>query len=169
MPRAHVMGDILLPDGYVLIVNGAEWGTHEGTRHFVVSPSITTNVEFPTDLRLKACCPPYPSDTYAPIRAIIIHGDQLVGYGLLLSLIISVQHYQADNTNPMSVNVIAPSFTTHSLAMNQRMVILVARITQVSLGMYNVGLIGHQLLMLHLLGTTCYSWCMLVYPVQSCG
>jgi len=193
MPRARVMGDmLLLPNGDVLIVNGAELGTagwenaespitnpviyrpnNEGNERFcVMSPSIRprlyhsaavllpdgrvlvggsnphiyynfTNVEYPTELSLEAYSPPYLSETHAPMRPIIIYGDQLVGYGLPFSITFSIQLYQAESTNPVSVNIIAPSFTTHSLAMNQRMVILkVARITQVSSGMYNVGLIG---------------------------
>ncbi|XP_074292713.1 aldehyde oxidase GLOX [Silene latifolia] len=190
MPMARVMGDMLLiPNGDVLIINGAELGTagwenaanpvttpviyyrnNETQRFHIMSPSpkprmyhssailLTdgrvlvggsnphifynfTNVEFPTDLSLEAYSPPYLSSNNGPIRPNIIYSEQVLWYGQPFSVTFNVQEYEADEN--VSVNILAPSFTTHALSMNQRMVVLrLARVTQVSLGMYNVGLLG---------------------------
>ncbi|KAL2942420.1 Aldehyde oxidase GLOX, partial [Bienertia sinuspersici] len=129
-PRLYHSAAILLTDGRVL-VGGS-------------NPHIYynfTDVEYPTDLSLEGYSPPYLSDEYVPMKPSIVYGDQVVAYGLPFSVTFNIQQYQADEV--VSVNIIAPSFTTHSLAMNQRMVVLrMSRISQVSLGMYNVGLVG---------------------------
>ncbi|KMT13465.1 hypothetical protein BVRB_4g082440 [Beta vulgaris subsp. vulgaris] len=129
-PRMYHSAAILLTDGRIL-VGGS-------------NPHIYynfTNVEYPTDLSLEAYSPPYLAIEYAPMRPNIIYGDQVVGYEQPFTVTFNVQQYQADEV--VSVNLVAPSFTTHSLAMNQRMVVLrISKISQLSLGMFNVGLMG---------------------------
>ncbi|CAO2837132.1 unnamed protein product [Amaranthus hypochondriacus] len=129
-PRLYHSSVVLLPDGRVL-VGGS-------------NPHIYynfTNVEYPTDLSLEAYSPPYLSTQYAPSRPNIIYSDQILGYEQPFSVTFDVQQYHPDDV--VYVHIIAPSFTTHSLAMNQRMVILrLLRISEVSSGMYNVGILG---------------------------
>ncbi|XP_021836133.2 aldehyde oxidase GLOX-like [Spinacia oleracea] len=129
-PRMYHSAAILLTDGRVL-VGGS-------------NPHVFynfTNVEFPTDLSLEAYSPPYLSFEYATMRPNIVYADQVVGYGQPFTITFNVLQYQAEDV--LFVNIIAPSFTTHSIAMNQRMVVLrMVRISQVSLGMFNVGVMG---------------------------
>ncbi|KAK9735347.1 hypothetical protein RND81_04G200400 [Saponaria officinalis] len=190
MPVARIMGDmLLLPNGHVLIINGAELGTagwenaanpvttpvlytpnNVTNRFHILSPSprprmyhsaailLTdgrvlvggsnphiyynfTNVQFPTDLSLEAYSPPYLSTDHGPIRPNIVYGEQVLSYGQPFSVTFNIQQYEADEV--VSVNIIAPSFTTHGLSMNQRMVVLkLVRVSQVSTGLFNVGLLG---------------------------
>ncbi|GAB4835964.1 hypothetical protein Ancab_000883 [Ancistrocladus abbreviatus] len=191
MPVARVMGDmLLLPNGDVIIINGAEMGTagwEDGqspvTRPVIYRPTNVNNqrfaimypatrprmyhssailltdgrvlvggsnphiyynfthVDFPTDLSLEAYSPPYLSDEYAPVRPNIMYGDQVVGYRLQFSVTFNVQQYLT--ASAVSVNIIAPSFTTHSFSMNQRMVLLrMNGISRVSFSMYSVQLVG---------------------------
>ncbi|XP_021773085.1 aldehyde oxidase GLOX-like [Chenopodium quinoa] len=129
-PRMYHSVAILLTDGRVL-VGGSN-------PHVYYNFS---NVEFPTDLSIEAYSPPYLSAEHAPMRPNIIYGDQVVGYEQPFTITFNVLQYQSDDS--VSVNIIAPSFTTHSLAMNQRMVVLrMLRISQVSLGIFNVGVMG---------------------------
>ncbi|GAV64230.1 Glyoxal_oxid_N domain-containing protein/DUF1929 domain-containing protein [Cephalotus follicularis] len=174
MPIPRVMGDmILLPNGDVIIINGAElgaagWENGRGPitrpvlyrtyteridwRFSVLSASPRprmyhssvvlvpdgrvivggsnphvyynfTNVEYPTDLSLEAFNPPYLSAEYAPIRPRILSFDNNIGYGKTFSVRFTVQQYSTERFL-LSIRIVAPSFTTHSFAMNQRMVVL---------------------------------------------
>ncbi|GAB2287396.1 hypothetical protein Dimus_021774 [Dionaea muscipula] len=192
MPLARVMGDmLLLPNGDVMIINGAGSGTagwedavspvtrpvmyrptNVNNQRFAVMDPATrprlyhssailltdgrvlvggsnpheaydfANAEFPTDLSLEAYAPPYLSAEYAPVRpTILFGGDRVLRYRVLFSVTFSVQQYLTAAL--VSVNIIAPSFTTHSFAMNQRMVVLtVTGISPVSATSYRVVVLG---------------------------
>jgi hypothetical protein len=102
---------ILLTDGRVLVGGG--------------NPHIYYNfsdVFYPTDLSLETFSPPYLSTQYASIRPVILSVDDTVSPGQRFLLSFSVGEYIAGSV--LSVRIVAPSFTTHSYSMNQRMVVL---------------------------------------------
>lgn len=83
-----------------------------------------THVLFPTELSLEAFYPPYKDWSYdnrRPTTSLMGPGNVLT-YGQHLWVQFEVMEYKAD-LKPQ-VAIIAPSFTTHSLGMNQRMVML---------------------------------------------
>ncbi|OVA12604.1 Glyoxal oxidase [Macleaya cordata] len=173
MPSSRVMGDMtLLPDGNVLIINGAQAGTagweigrnpnlspviyrpgnRIGSRFQVQNPSkiprmyhstavllrdgrvlvggsnphvtYKFNVLHPTDLSLEAFSPAYLGTEFSNIRPrIILPRSQIsLNYGQQLTVRYSVAG--ALNANRVMVTMVAPSFTTHSYSMNQRLLML---------------------------------------------
>ncbi|GFP95185.1 galactose oxidase [Phtheirospermum japonicum] len=175
MPMGRVMGDmLLLPDGNVLIVNGAGKGTAgwevardpvfepvvyrpdspAGSRFEVQNPSSIprmyhssaillrdgrvlvggsnpyalyrfTGVLFPTDLSLESFSPSYLDPDFAYLRPKIISpGSQSeIGYGQQVPIRFSIPPGKLDRDSVM-VHMVAPSFTTHSFSMNQRLLVL---------------------------------------------
>ncbi|CAA6660588.1 unnamed protein product [Spirodela intermedia] len=83
-----------------------------------------TGVEYPTELRLEAFYPPYLDAAYDGRRptAVEVVPRGAVGYGEPLAVSFEVAEYESQGG--VVVALLAPSFTTHSLAMNQRMVVL---------------------------------------------
>ena len=174
MPLARVMGDMtLLPNGDVLIINGASAGTAGweygrdpvlnpvlykpdkpiGSRFEVLNPSTIprmyhssaillrdgrvlvggsnphiyynfTGVLYPTELRLEAFSPEYLDSGYSNLRPIIISpaSQSNIGYGQDLTVRFSLTGTL--NPDMLSVTMLAPSFTTHSFSMNQRLLVL---------------------------------------------
>ncbi|XP_027353524.1 aldehyde oxidase GLOX [Abrus precatorius] len=175
MPMPRAMGDmLLLPNGHVVIINGAGAGTAgwEHGREPVLTPMIFrpsetdsrlrfsvmapasrprlyhsstillkdgrvlvggsnphvyynfSGVEYPTDLSLEAFSPPYLASVNDPVRPTIrfISNSTVLGYRAFSYVTFTVANYAS--ASEVSVRILAPSFTTHSYAMNQRMVVL---------------------------------------------
>ncbi|CAA3021345.1 Hypothetical predicted protein [Olea europaea subsp. europaea] len=175
MPLARVMGDmVLLPNGKVLIINGASTGTAgwELGRNPVLSPVIYNpdnlsgsrfevqnssstprmyhstaillrdgrvlvggsnphqydsfkGVKFPTDLTLEAFSPAYLDQNFAWLRPNIISpaSRSTIRYGQQLAIRFGIPPGRL-NRNSVIVTMVAPSFTTHSFSMNQRLLVL---------------------------------------------
>ncbi|KAL2504017.1 glyoxal oxidase-related protein [Abeliophyllum distichum] len=190
MPLARVMGDmVLLPNGNVLIINGASSGTAgwesgrdpvlspvvynpenpSGSRFEVQNPSSRprmyhstaillrdgrvlvggnnpnqydtfTGVLFPTDLTLEAFSPSYLESTSARLRPKIVSpaSQSSIGYGQQLAIRFTIPPGRL-STNLVTVTMVAPSFTTHSFSMNQRLLVLSGgNITAVELSKYQI-------------------------------
>ncbi|EPS58061.1 hypothetical protein M569_16755, partial [Genlisea aurea] len=172
MPTPRVMGDmILLPNGDVLIINGAGSGTagwelgrdpilspiiyhpdaNTGSRFEIQNPTSIprmyhssalllrdgrvlvggsnphahynfTGVSFPTELSLESFSPPYMSSADRPtivsprsVYTMRYREPFLVKFSAAASVV-------ARDT--IAVAIVRPSFTTHSFAMNQRLIVL---------------------------------------------
>uniref|UniRef100_A0A7N0V547 Aldehyde oxidase GLOX n=1 Tax=Kalanchoe fedtschenkoi TaxID=63787 RepID=A0A7N0V547_KALFE len=178
MPMNRVMGDMtLLPNGHVLIVNGAGSGSagweygrdpvlepviyrpdgETGSRFEVQNPSKVprmyhstaalirdgrvlvggsnphphynfTGVLHPTELSLEAFSPPYLDPNVAPLkpRIILPHSQSELQYGQNFRVQFMIWSSEIDPSS-IKVTMVAPSFTTHSFAMNHRMLILNTR------------------------------------------
>ncbi|KAM7273788.1 hypothetical protein ACFE04_028452 [Oxalis oulophora] len=125
-PRLYHSSTILLPDGR-LLVGGSNPHVYYNF----------TNVEYPTDLTLEAFSPPYLSTEYSPIKPRIVSFDASLDYDKTFSLRFLVREYLTERV--LSIRLIAPSFTTHSFAMNQRMVVLrMSRVSRAMSDMYDV-------------------------------
>ncbi|GMY21135.1 aldehyde oxidase GLOX-like [Fagus crenata] len=110
-PRLYHSAAVLIPDGRV-IVGGSN--PHEYYNF--------TGVEFPTELSLEAFSPPYLAEEYAVVRPRILSLHENIGYSEFFTLMFSVPQYLSSEV--LTVRIVAPSFTTHSFSMNQRMVVL---------------------------------------------
>jgi hypothetical protein len=123
----------LLPDGRIL-VGGSN--PHQGYN--------MTGKPYPTELSLEAFYLHYLDPQYAYLRPSILTvelSDRAVSYGELFSVTFVCSSYSLDLG--VSVTVIAPSFTTHSFGMNQRMVVLnVVSVVQLSMFAYKANVIG---------------------------
>ncbi|KAL3734649.1 aldehyde oxidase GLOX [Eucalyptus grandis] len=174
MPKPRVMGDMtLLPNGNVLIINGAAVGTAgweigrnpvfnpvlyrpdnpTGNRFELQNPSsiprmyhstaillrdgrvlvggsnphVTyafTSVLFPTELSLEAFSPPYLDAQYNNLRPRIISPASQAGIGYGMKLLVRFSVVGAVSASRVTVTMVAPSFTTHSFSMNQRLLVI---------------------------------------------
>ncbi|KAK6245507.1 hypothetical protein SCA6_008597 [Theobroma cacao] len=170
MPMARVMSDmILLPNGKVLIINGAGSGSagwelgrdpvlspvmylpdHEiGSRFETQTPTTIprmyhsavvllrdgrvlvggsnphafynfTGVLFPTELSLEAFSPAYMDAEFNDLRPTIVAPKSMSGIQIRTKLSVQVVITGKVDPNLVSVTMVAPSFTTHSFSMNQR-------------------------------------------------
>ncbi|KAH6788352.1 glyoxal oxidase-related protein [Perilla frutescens var. frutescens] len=190
MTGPRVMGDmVLLPNGDVLIINGAGSGTAGwelgrdpilspviyrpdnpvGLRFEVQSSSSTprlyhstaillregrvlvggsnphayynfTGVDFPTDLTLEAFSPSYLNSTYTSMRPQITSpvSQSKIGYTQQLVIGFTVPSDQVDGDSVI-VTMVAPSFSTHSFSMNQRLLVLGGgNLTKVGINSYQI-------------------------------
>ncbi|PKI67926.1 aldehyde oxidase GLOX [Punica granatum] len=129
-PRLYHSSAILILDGRIL-VGGSNPHVYYNF----------TNVEYPTDLSLEAFAPPYLSTEYDRIRPKIISAPAILRHGQAFSLSFYVPEYLTADV--LSVNIIAPSFTTHSFSMSQRMVVLkLVGVLRLSSDTYNLTTVG---------------------------
>ncbi|TYH72880.1 hypothetical protein ES332_D05G286900v1 [Gossypium tomentosum] len=148
MPLARVMGDmILLPNGNVLLINGAGSGTAGwelgrnpvlnpykpdnkiGTRFETQNPTTVPRLYHSTtallrDGRVLAFSPAYLDTKFNNIRPIITAPKSMSGikYGTKLTVRVVITRKVAKNQ--VSVTMVAPAFNTHSFSMNQRLLVL---------------------------------------------
>ncbi|CAM8993421.1 unnamed protein product [Rhodiola kirilowii] len=198
MPMPRVMSDmVLLPNGHVLLINGASNGTAgwELGRNPVVNPLLYNPNEevsdsdtrfriltgsgtarmyhssailvpdgrvlvggsnphsrydfraypYPTELSLEAFSPPYLAEVYAPVRPSVLTVEApgaVVTYGGIFAVNFLLPMYPEEEER-LEVTLVAPSFTTHSLGMNQRVLILeVVGVFRVASYAYRVTVVG---------------------------
>ncbi|KAF5176870.1 Aldehyde oxidase glox1 [Thalictrum thalictroides] len=131
--RMYHSSAIVIPDGRILIAGS--------------NPHINysfTNVRYPTELSLESFSPPYLAPEYDNLRPRITACPEIINYRQTMSITFSVPEYRS--ARQVSVRILAPSFTTHSLAMNQRMVILrVVEVRQVVMWTYEITAVGPPL------------------------
>ncbi|EOY23887.1 Glyoxal oxidase-related protein [Theobroma cacao] len=110
IPRLYHSTAQLLSDGRVL-VGGS-------------NPNMNYNFSalYPTELSLEAFYPPYLSSTKPRPSILAVRPGLKLGYKQKVSLEFTLEGNV--NQGDVYVTMVAPSFTTHSIAMNQRLLVL---------------------------------------------
>ncbi|KAL8157185.1 aldehyde oxidase GLOX-like [Apium graveolens] len=111
IPRMYHSAATLLPDGRIL-VGGSNPHVHYNF----------TDVKYPTELSLEAFSPPYLAADLRHLQPSIISVEYPSDYGQQFSVMFSLGPEIRNGV--INVVMIAPSFTTHSFAMNQRLLVL---------------------------------------------
>ncbi|VVB17095.1 unnamed protein product [Arabis nemorensis] len=113
IPRMYHSTAIALPDGKVL-VGGSN--SNDGYKY---------NVEFPTELRVEKFSPPYLDPALANLRPKIVNTatPKQVKYGQSFKVKVNLKQQGVTKQN-LRVTMLAPAFTTHSISMNMRLLLL---------------------------------------------
>ncbi|KAI3818176.1 hypothetical protein L1987_11979 [Smallanthus sonchifolius] len=128
--RMYHSAATLLPDGRILVGGSNPHVAYE-----------FSGVNYPTDLSLESFSPPYMDERFAYYRPSIVsveyYVDESLSYGQYFAVTLTMSLSGLDRR--LMVTLVAPSFTTHSFAMNQRVLVLyVDVVEQVSLFGYRV-------------------------------
>ncbi|KAM7269584.1 hypothetical protein ACFE04_025081 [Oxalis oulophora] len=130
--RMYHSSALLMPDGRILVGGSNPHRNYNFTAY-----------PYPTELSLEAFNPYYLDSRHAPIRASIltIETGETMSYGGTFSVTFVLSMYMPNRG--IEVSIITPSFSTHSFAMNQRMVVLnIVGVTQLSTVAYKVSVNG---------------------------
>ncbi|KAL0298122.1 UNVERIFIED_CONTAM: Aldehyde oxidase GLOX1 [Sesamum calycinum] len=191
MPMPRVMSDMLiLPDGDVIIINGARSGTagwesaiNPVTRPLIYNPNGKAGARFSV---MAASSRPR---LYHSTAVLLTDGRVLVGgsnphkyynfTGVDFPTDLSLESFSPHiyrplqrflKTSAVSVRIVAPSFNTHSFSMNQRMVVLKgAGVSRVGSNVYRVAASGPSNPEIAPPGYYCCFSFMLVFRVLDCG
>ncbi|KAB2067012.1 hypothetical protein ES319_A09G198100v1 [Gossypium barbadense] len=103
-------------------------------------PNINYNFSalYPTELSLEAFYPPYFTKTNPRPSIVAVNPGLKIGCKQKISLEFTLEG--SVNQSDLFVTMVAPSFTTHSIAMNQRLLVLAFNneVKKTSLGNYLV-------------------------------
>lgn len=132
-PRMYHSAAVLLPDGRILVGGSNPHRMYD----FRAYP-------YPTELSLDAYYPDYMGHELDAVRPTIVAvgtANNTASYGGLFSVTFSVKEFRS--VEGIRVTLVAPSFTTHSFAMNQRVLFLeVTAVQQVATSRYKVTVRG---------------------------
>ncbi|GLJ15859.1 hypothetical protein SUGI_0261780 [Cryptomeria japonica] len=111
IPRVYHSSCHLIPDGRILV-----GGSNPNVLYTFVG------VLFPTELSLEAFSPPYLAPHLSSLRPTVTlwEADEMM-YGSIFLLEFYVEDNMPVNQDYISVSLMAPTFTTHSFSMNQRL------------------------------------------------
>uniref|UniRef100_A0A6N2KNI2 Galactose oxidase-like Early set domain-containing protein n=1 Tax=Salix viminalis TaxID=40686 RepID=A0A6N2KNI2_SALVM len=111
IPRMYHSSSVVLPDGKILVAGS---NTNNG---------YVYNAMFPTELRVEKFSPPYLDPSMIGHRPVIIadRAPKLIAYNSLFRLQFRSTALKIEKED-IKVTMYAPSFTTHGVAMNQRLI-----------------------------------------------
>ncbi|KFK26190.1 hypothetical protein AALP_AA8G214300 [Arabis alpina] len=128
IPRMYHSTAIALPDGKVLVAGS---NTNDGYKY---------NVEYPTELRVEKFSPPYLDPALANLRPkIVANGTpKQIRYGQNFKVKVNLNQQGVTKQN-LKVTMLAPPFTTHSISMNMRLLLLgVSAVTPAGAGTFEI-------------------------------
>ncbi|XP_042510708.1 aldehyde oxidase GLOX [Macadamia integrifolia] len=130
IPRLYHSAAVVIPDGRILV------GGSNPHRLYNF-----TGVLYPTELSLEAFSPHYLATEYSDFRPRVVAAGPNVSYHDTFTVAFELSVYRSEQG--ISVTLLAPSFTTHSFAMNQRLLVLnVVSLIQLSTSAYQASVEG---------------------------